>query len=200
MPGTPSMPFPATVISACPPHGRERLDRIAIERAARRDLRPGGRRRRRTAARTPGSSGRRRDQRARVQHLGAEVRQLRRLADVQLRDHPGVRHDPRVGGQQPRDVLPERHLRARPARARAASRSDRCRRGPSVATAPLVAVAAAVVVAHRSWRADESRHHRDQPGGQIGRRPLRAARSVSIRLGEAPPNGPSVNTTSVAST
>jgi hypothetical protein len=48
-----------------------------------------------------------RNERARVQHLGAEVGNLRRLPVVQLRQQARVRDGARVGGQDARDVLPE---------------------------------------------------------------------------------------------
>ena len=45
--------------------------------------------------------------RARVQHLGAVMRDLRRLAVVQLRNEPGVGHEPGIGGEDAGHVLPE---------------------------------------------------------------------------------------------
>ena len=49
-----------------------------------------------------------RDQRARVQHLGPVVRQLRGLARVQGRDHARVGDDPGIGREQAGHVLPQR--------------------------------------------------------------------------------------------
>ena len=113
MPGTPSMPLPATVISACPAAADSALTgylssvrRAEISVPAAVGV---GERAHEHRDRAP----RHRDQRARVQHLGAVVRELRRLAQVQLRDDAGVGHDARVGGEQARDVLPQRHLARR---------------------------------------------------------------------------------------
>ena len=94
-------------------HRRERLDRVAIERAARGDLRAGGGGVGERADEHRDRAAGHRDERPRVQHLGAEVGQLGRLADVQLRDHARVGHDARIGGEQARDVLPERDLLGR---------------------------------------------------------------------------------------
>ena len=46
-----------------------------------------------------------RDHGARVQHLGAVVGQLGGLPIVQLRNHPGLRDDARIGGQEAVDLL-----------------------------------------------------------------------------------------------
>ena len=51
-----------------------------------------------------------RDERARMQHLGAVVRDLRRFAMVQLRNQPRVRHEPRIRGQDAAHVLPQHDL------------------------------------------------------------------------------------------
>ena len=111
MPGTPSMPLPPTVISAWPARRRQRLDRVFVQRPARRDLGAGRRSGSRERAHEHGQRpARDRDQRARVQHLGAVVGQLRRLAQVQLRDDARVGDHARIGGQQARDVFPQRHL------------------------------------------------------------------------------------------
>ncbi len=93
-----------------PPHRRERLDRIAIERAAGGDLgaRGGGIGERPDEHRDRAAGDG--DERAGVQDLGAEVGQLGRLPNVQLRDHARVGDDPRVGGEQPRHVFPEADL------------------------------------------------------------------------------------------
>ena len=110
MPGTPSMPLPPTVISACPPAAESALTGYwsSVRRAG--DLGPRPRRvgeRAHEHRQLPPSD---RDQRARVQHLRAVVGELGRLAQVQLRDDARVGDDPRIGGQQAGDVLPQRHL------------------------------------------------------------------------------------------
>ena len=122
------MPLPATVTSAWPAAADSALTGYLSSV-------------RRAEISVPGASGsangrtntgmrpaRDRDQRARVQHLGAVVGELRRLAQVELRDDARVGHHPRIRGQQAGDVLPQRHRRARPAPGRAASPSDRSRR------------------------------------------------------------------------
>jgi hypothetical protein len=48
-----------------------------------------------------------RDERTRVQDLGAVVRDLGRLPMMELRDEPRVGDEPRIGGQDSRDVLPQ---------------------------------------------------------------------------------------------
>ena len=58
-----------------------------------------------------------------MQHLRAIVRELRRLARVQLRDHARVRHEPRIAREQPRHILPQRH-RARVERTREQRRRE----------------------------------------------------------------------------
>mmetsp|Transcript_668 Transcript_668/g.1813 ORF Transcript_668/g.1813 Transcript_668/m.1813 type:complete len:531 (-) Transcript_668:1575-3167(-) len=46
----------------------------------------------------------------RVHHLGAKVRQLRRLVVGHLGQHVGVRHHSRVGGEHARHISPDGHL------------------------------------------------------------------------------------------
>ena len=62
------------------------------------------------------------DERPRVQHLGAEVGDLRGLAVVHLREEARVGHRPGVGGEDPGHVLPEHD-------ARRAERAGEQRRG-----------------------------------------------------------------------
>ena len=134
IPGTPSMPLPPTVISAWPVAADSALTgylssvrraEISVPGRVRVGERPHEHRQR---------PARDRDQRARMQHLGAVVRELRRLAQVKLRDDARVGHHARIGGQQAGDILPQRHLRAPSARpSSVAVRSEPPR--PSVATA-----------------------------------------------------------------
>ena len=56
---------------------------------------------------------RNRDQRPRVQHLGAVMRELRRFTMMQLRNQPRIGHESGVGGENTRHVLPELHLAGR---------------------------------------------------------------------------------------
>ena len=55
-----------------------------------------------------------------VKHLGTVVGQLRSLPRVQLGNHSRIRHDPRVSGEQPGHILPERDLERRRVHAPAA--------------------------------------------------------------------------------
>jgi hypothetical protein len=89
-----------------------------------------------------------RNQRPRVEHLGAVVGQLGRLAGVELRDDPRVGHHPRIGGEQTRHVLPERD----PLRAEGAAEQ----RGGEVGAPPAQRRELAF-----GRRADEAGHHRD---------------------------------------
>ena len=52
-----------------------------------------------------------------MEHLGAVVRDLGRLTVMELRDEACVGHEPRIGSQDPRDVLPQ-HDAPRTERAR----------------------------------------------------------------------------------
>ena len=109
MPGTPSIPLPVTVTSAWPPAA---VRALTGKRRRGHSLRHFGAGRvgigewaheHRNAAAGHGN------ERARVQHLGAVVRQFGRLARVELGNDPRVRHDARIGGEQPRHILPERY-------------------------------------------------------------------------------------------
>ena len=111
MPGTPSIPFPVTVTSACPiaavsaftgnRAGATRSDTSVPGEAGS----PKGRTK--IGIRRPVE----RNERARVQHLGAVVGQLGGLSRVQLGNHPRLGHDAGVGGEEPGHVLPQRHPR-----------------------------------------------------------------------------------------
>ena len=165
------------------PHDRQRLDRIARQRAARRDF--GARRfgieERSDVQHDPRAGDR--DERARVQHLGAVVRDFRRLAMVQLRDEPRVGHQPRIGGQDAGHVLPQHDARARPARGASsvAVRSEPPR--PSVVTLPSGA-----------WPMKPGTTGVDAARRAAGAAARRARRPVSARSGAAPPCCPSVTT------
>ena len=137
-----------------PAHDRQRLDRMRPVGPAGRDLR----------ARLIGIDERphaqhdaragNRDERARMQDLGAVVRDLCGLAMMELRDQPRVGDETRIRGQNAGHVFPEHHLVAAPS-ARASSvavRSDPPR--PSVVTLPSGATA------------DESGHDRRQASRQ----------------------------------
>ena len=87
------------------------------------------------------------DERARVQDLGAEVGDLRRLAVVHLREQPRVGHRSRVGGQDPGHVLPQHDAR----RAERAGEKRRGQVGAAAAERRDGAVGA---------RADEAGHDR----------------------------------------
>ena len=172
MPGTPSMPLPADGDQRLAGRRRQRLDRVLVQRAARRDLGARPRRDRRTAARTRGMRpARERDERPRVQHLGAVIGQLGRLAQVELRDDARVGHHARIGGEQPGHVLPQRHPRAPSARpSSVAVRSEPPR--PSVATA-----GSSVPPLSSSMQARRGSRARPGPAAaSSGRSRLRAAR------------------------
>jgi hypothetical protein len=85
----------------------ERLHREPRGAHALRDLGP----RRARIGERPDEEGdappRERDEGARVEHLGAVVGELGRLAGVHRGHHARIRHDPRVGGEEPGHVLPE---------------------------------------------------------------------------------------------
>ena len=197
MPGTPSMPLPPTVISACPAAADSALTGyLSSVRRAEISV-PGavgvGERAHEHRDRAP----RHRDQRARVQHLRAVIRQLRRLAQVQLRDDAGVGDDARVGGEQARDVLPQRHL----ARRQRAPEQRRRQVGAAAAQRRHRALLAAASLSSSILALPMKPGTTGiLPAATSGASLLRAAMSVSGRFGDAPPNGPSVNTISVAST
>ena len=101
MPGTPSMPLPVTVTSAWPAGADSALTGKRPGVDPLRDLGAGrvGIGERTHEDRDPPAG--QRNQGARVQHLGAVVGQLRRLAGVELRDDARVGDHARIGGQQP---------------------------------------------------------------------------------------------------
>jgi hypothetical protein len=190
MPGTPIIPAPATVTSACPATGAQRLHR---RRRPGRRAGPGGRAREDLRARRvgvgerphehPGAPAPRTrghgDQRARVQHLRAVVRQLGRLAHVERRDEAGVGDDARVGGEEARHVLPQHH-------------GPRAERGGEHGRRQVGAAAA-----ERHRRAlgrpgDEARHHGHRAAREqrpeLGGRALGGARQVG-RGRAVPPVG-----------
>ena len=91
MPGTPTMPFPATVTRAWPADGGERLHGVAGQRASRLETSVPGRVGVHERADVEDDAAAvERDERARVQHLGAEVGDLGGLAVVELRDEARV--------------------------------------------------------------------------------------------------------------
>ena len=102
------MPLPSTVTSACPDAADSALTGTSRPVSRSETSVPGaagsanGRTNSGTFRPMMGISARG------MQHLGAVVRQLGGFAHVELRHHPGVGHDPRIGGQQPRHVLPQR--------------------------------------------------------------------------------------------
>ncbi len=106
MPGTPSMPLPVTVTSACAVTADSALTGYFVRRTARRDLRTRGAR----IGEGPNEQRRRRArerrERTRVKHLRAVVRELGCLTSVELWDHPRVADDAWVGREQPRNILP----------------------------------------------------------------------------------------------
>ena len=108
MPGTPSMPLPVTVRSAWPPAAVSAFTGFRPAPTRSETSVPGevgvGERPHEDRDPAPGDG----DERARVQHLGAVVRQLRRLARVELGNDPRVGHHAGVGGEQAGHVLPER--------------------------------------------------------------------------------------------
>ncbi len=90
------------------PHGGgEGLDREPGSRHPLRDLGAVGRRVRERTHEDGNAPPCQRNERARMQHLGAVVRQLRRLAGVKLGNDAGVRDDSRVGGEEAGHVLPQ---------------------------------------------------------------------------------------------
>ena len=151
-------------------HDRDRLDRIGRERALRGDF---GTRLLRVDERPHVQRDARsgdRDERARVQYLRSVVRDFRRLAVMQLRDEPGVRHEPGIGGQDSGDILPQRHAR----RAERAGHERGCQIGSAAAERRDAAV---------GRMADEARYHGD--GARIEQRldpsPRQARRSGNMR-------------------
>ena len=78
---------------------------------------------------------------ARMQHLRAERRQLRRLVEPDMLDELGGLHHARIGGEHPVHVGPDLDGVGSAARRRTATRCSRCRRGPRVVVTPVVAVA-----------------------------------------------------------
>ena len=107
---------------------RQRLDRVLRQRAPGRDLGAGLVRvdERPDVQRDPRAGDR--DQRARMQDLGAVVGDFGRFAMMQLRNQAGVGDEPRIGGQDAGHVLPADDALGSRARARAASPSGRNRR------------------------------------------------------------------------
>ena len=97
------------------------------------------------------------------------------LLVVQLRDQPRVGHQPRVGGEDPGHVLPQRHdLGAQRAREQ---------RGGEVGAAAAERGDAAV-----GGPADEARHDRHPAGGQVRPQHLasgQARRRAKLRTGAA---------------
>ena len=155
--------------------GRERLHGVGAEGAAARDLGAQGR----GVGERPDAHGdilaHHRDQRPRVEHPRAVVGELRGLTRVHLGDHPRVGYDPRVRGEEPRDVLPERHLPG-------AEHSGEEGRGEvRAATAERCHLPV-------GCRAEESRHDRDHTAGderseRLARAPL-GQRHVGGRVAE----------------
>jgi len=100
-----------------------------------------------------------------VEHLGPVVGQLGGLAGVKLRNHPGIGHDPRVRGEEPGYVLPERD----PAGAERPGE----KRGSEVGAAPAEGRYLAVGRA-----ADEAGHDRHHPA-----REQRRQRALDAAIG-----------------
>ena len=103
----------------------------ALDRQLRVGLRADQRARPSAARRCCGSRwGCRPDRRRhglRVNHLGAEVRQLHRLVVGERVDHRGIGHAPRIGRQHAVDVRPDVDLRGIAAARRKWRRKSRCR-------------------------------------------------------------------------
>ena len=110
----------------------QRLHRVGLERPARRDFGAGRVGVQERAHVHLDARAGDRDERARVQHLRAVVRDLARLAMVQLRNQARVGHEPWVGGQDAR-ARPSTARRAGRSSARASSVADR-----SVPPRPIV--------------------------------------------------------------
>jgi hypothetical protein len=118
-----------------------------------------------------------------VKHLGPVVGQLRRLAHVELGDHPRVRHHPRIGGQEARDVLPERHPRGpqRPPE----------QGGRQVGPAPAQGGHRRRMRGVLAQAAQEPRHHRDdllrqqraEPAARLAVGPVQIGRRPAERAG-----------------
>ena len=107
----------------------------------------------------------RRLNRRRMQDLRAEVRELRRLGERQVRHDLHVRDDARIGGEHAVDVGPDLNLR------RAEARADDRRR--------VVRPAAAERRRHAlARRADESAEDRESGGPPAADRPSRASAAV----------------------
>ena len=122
MPGTPTMPRPATVITACAGSTASDFTGYAFNDCRDDTSVPGsGRIDERPHAHRDARAGNR-NQRARMQHLGAVVRHFGGLAMMQLRDHARIGHQPRIRGHDAGHVFPQHHLRR-------AQRSRQQRRG-----------------------------------------------------------------------
>ena len=126
-----------------------------------------------------------RDERAGVQHLGAVVGQLRRLAHVQLRDHARVGHHARVGGEQTRHVLPQSHPAGiqRAAKQRGGQIRAAAAQGNERRRLPVLLVPSTQKTRHHRHHA--ARHERPQPiaHGRIGAREVgrgAAKRTVGV--------------------
>ncbi len=116
-----------------------------------------------------------------MQHLGAVVRQLGRFPRVELRDDPGIGDDTRIGGEQARDILPERDP-SRPERA-----GDE-RRGQVGATTTERCDLA------RGRGADEAGHDRhDAARDERPQHPLRASIGALVVGGRAAEGGVGVH-------
>ena len=110
----------------------------------------------------------RREDRARVQHLGAEVGQLRRLRERQPLDHRRMVHDARIRGQHAVDVGPDLDLAAGD---RGSGRRGQAVQGGTHQRARIVRAAAT----ERRGRAgggaaDEPAQHRHEAGHHVRQR------------------------------
>ena len=106
-PGTPTIPGPRSVSSARSPTDVIPFASFPSSSAVREISVPGRVRVERVLDQDRDPLRDRRRDRRRVQHLGAEVRQLHRLFVGHLRQHERRRHDPRIGAQDAVDVGPD---------------------------------------------------------------------------------------------